>query len=241
MLKKTRGIVFKTMKYSETSIICDIYTEEYGLLSFIISGVRKKNAKTHAGLFQIMSMLDLVAYVSDKKKLHRIKEVKASYIYQSIPFNVYKSAVGQFMIEICKNAIRESEMNQELFRFIHDSYLLLDQTKNSVNIYHHVFLAKLASYIGFTPNNNFTHENPLFSLQEGCFVAKDENFECMDRENSEHMHSLLNTDLEKTHTLQLAKANRSSLLNQLIKYYQLHIENFKPVQSHLILQEVFEK
>ena len=62
MIIKTRGILLKTTKYSETSLICKILTEERGLKSYIISGVRKKKGKTSAGLLQVMSILDLVVY-----------------------------------------------------------------------------------------------------------------------------------------------------------------------------------
>ena len=81
MLIKTRGIVFKSIKYSETSLIVDIYTEEKGLRKYLISGVRSKKAKTSAGLFQVMSLVDLVAYHRDDKDLTRIKAIKHNYVY----------------------------------------------------------------------------------------------------------------------------------------------------------------
>jgi DNA repair protein RecO (recombination protein O) len=47
MLDKTEGIVLKTTKYSESSVITSIFTKKYGLLSFIVQGIRssKKQAK----------------------------------------------------------------------------------------------------------------------------------------------------------------------------------------------------
>ena len=240
MLIKTKGIVFRSMKYSETSVICDIYTLEKGLLSFIISGVRKKNAKIHAGLLQIMSQVELVAYVSDKKKLHRIKEIKAAYIYQSIPFNIHKSAVGQFMTEISKNAIRESEKNEDLYNFISHSFNKLDEIKTSISIFHHIFMLKLSNYIGFSPNPNYSNTKATFNLREGQFESNKDHLDCLDRENSAYLYELLNADLEESHLVKIPKVNRQTLLNGLIKYFQYHIENFKTIQSHSILHDVLE-
>ena len=45
MLLKTRGIVFRAIHYSETSLIVDIYTEERGLQKYIISGVHSPKAR----------------------------------------------------------------------------------------------------------------------------------------------------------------------------------------------------
>ena len=48
MLYKTRGVVFKTIRFSETSVVSKIYTERFGLQSYIINGVRSAKAKVKA-------------------------------------------------------------------------------------------------------------------------------------------------------------------------------------------------
>ncbi|MEM6967074.1 MAG: DNA repair protein RecO [Bacteroidota bacterium] len=123
MLIKTRGIIFRSIKYSETSIISDIFTEQKGLRTYIISGVRKKNARVSASLLQVMSLVDLVVYHRDDKDMTRIKEIKAAHIYQSLPFDIVKSSVGQFMLELTRKAIREPEENEPLFNFVFQSFL----------------------------------------------------------------------------------------------------------------------
>jgi len=44
MIFKTRGIVFRFTKFKETSIIVTIFTEVFGLQSYIVNGVRSKSA-----------------------------------------------------------------------------------------------------------------------------------------------------------------------------------------------------
>ena len=66
MLIKTRGIIFKALKYSETSLILDIYTEEKGLRNYIISGVRNKKSKLKTGLLQPTMLVEMVAYEKNK-------------------------------------------------------------------------------------------------------------------------------------------------------------------------------
>ena len=55
------GIVLNYIKYGDTSIICKIYTEQYGLQSYIINGVRNSKSK-NIGLFQPLNILDMVVY-----------------------------------------------------------------------------------------------------------------------------------------------------------------------------------
>ena len=57
MLHKTRGIVFSYTEYRETSLIVKIYTELFGIQSYIVNGVRKKNAKLNVGWFQPLTLV----------------------------------------------------------------------------------------------------------------------------------------------------------------------------------------
>ena len=96
MLIATRGIVFRTIKYSESSIIADIYTEARGLQSYYINGIRSEKAKLKAGLFQPMSLLEIVAYAREDKSLNRIREARLTYAYQSIRFDGRKGTINLF-------------------------------------------------------------------------------------------------------------------------------------------------
>ena len=42
MYSQTKGIVLSSVKYSESSIICKVYTAKLGLQSYIVNGVRKR-------------------------------------------------------------------------------------------------------------------------------------------------------------------------------------------------------
>ena len=123
MLIKTKGIIFRSIKYSETSIITDVFTEKKGLRTYIISGVRKKNARVSASLLQVMSLVDLVVYHRDDKDMTRIKEIKAAHVYQSLPFEIAKSSVGQFMLELTRKAVREPEENLPMFKFVYENLI----------------------------------------------------------------------------------------------------------------------
>ena len=96
--------------------------------SFIVSGVRKSKSKSKASLYQHLNILELVAYDKDNK-LARIKETKMHHYYQKLTFDVIRSSVGLFVLEVCRNAIQEKEENVELFDFIHNRLVLLDNDK----------------------------------------------------------------------------------------------------------------
>ena len=55
MLQKTQGIVLHSLKYKDTSIIVDIYTEVSGRASFLVPVSRSRKAAVKSVLFQPLS------------------------------------------------------------------------------------------------------------------------------------------------------------------------------------------
>ncbi|HSV89051.1 MAG TPA: recombination protein O N-terminal domain-containing protein, partial [Bacteroidales bacterium] len=66
MTEKDSGIVLHSFKYGETGVIARIYTGGFGLLSFIVSGVRKTRARVQYSYLQPLTQVDLVFYKSDR-------------------------------------------------------------------------------------------------------------------------------------------------------------------------------
>ena len=73
MLHSTKGIVFHSLKYSETSIIVKIYTELFGIQSYLVKGIRNQKSKIKPGLFQSLTLLDLVVYHKERQSLQSLK------------------------------------------------------------------------------------------------------------------------------------------------------------------------
>lgn len=241
MLVKTRGIVFRTHKYGESSLIVELYTELKGLRKYIISGVRSAKAKTKANLLQPITLLDVVVYEREDRDLNRIKEVQPALVYQSIPFNVHKGTVGLFMLEVARKAIREREENRPLFQFLFDRFAKLDETTEPIANYHLAFLLELSSYLGFMPSGEYEEETPIFDLQEGAFVATPpagHTFYLID-EVARAFGNLLNFSAPQAYNLPLERSLRQKLLDELVRYFQLHLDGMGEINAHQILREVF--
>lgn len=238
MLLKTKGVVLRSFKYGETSLITEVYTEAKGLKRYIISGVRKKKAKVSAGLFQVMSLVELVAYDREDKKLNRIKEIKPAHLYQRIPFDVVRSSVGLFLVELSQKCLRQSEQNEALFDFLYQSFIWLDESPHSVANLHICFLLKLSDFMGFAPSGECCAATPFFDLKEGYFVPYQPIKHSLDTSMSSLMEAFCQTSIFEAHNIPLSRSQRHIFLECLIEYYQLHIDNFPVMQAHQILKDV---
>lgn len=240
MLIKTKGIVFRVVKFGETSVIADIYTEAKGLQSYIINSVRTAKPKFHSGLIQLMSIVDMVVYAREGKELNHIKELRAAYPYHTIPFNIIKGTIGTFMLELAQKTIKESEPNPELFDFLYQSFIRLDSTTSSFNNTHLSFMVKLCQYLGIAPEAISSSDEGLYlDFQSGTLVkAIPVHRQFMDTIQTQRLQWFLQTPFEENHLLKMTTDERRNFVQQMIKYYEIHIPNFHELKTFSILQTV---
>ena len=228
MLQKTRGIALSYIRYRETSIIARIYTEEFGLQSYIVNSVRTARSKNNRiALFQPLTLLDMVVYYKNDRDLHRISEVKTSYPFQSLPFEMAKSTIAMFVTEMLNKVLKEEAGSPVLFRFLIDSVLFLEEARQNYENFHLAFLLKLSFFLGFGPENAREFES---QLRENSypFLPDDE------------METALNIMLRQPlgSPIKLARTSRNDLLDALVVYYQIHLDSIGEVKSLPVLREV---
>ncbi len=241
MLIPTRGIVINTVKYGDTSLIARIYTEEKGMQSYIVNGVRKGKSRTQAAMLQPLSLLDMVVYYRPNKAIQRAKEIKFAYTFQSIPFEITKSTIALFMTEILHKTIREEEENKALFTFLFNSIQWLDQSSATVRNFPIVFLLQLSQWLGFHPQSNFNKgKNGYFDMREGLFVEmRPPHSFFVGMPLSRKLAMLIDANIMTHQEVKTSRGEREELLQTMLNYYRLHSENFKEVKSVAILKEVF--
>ena len=177
MRHKTRGIVISYVRYGESGIIVRIYTELFGLQSYIVNSVRSAKSRTGAGLFQPLTLLNLVAYHKSQEGINRLAEVHCAVPYASIPFSGVKTSLVLFLAELLNKILKEESGNPELFEFLFSALEYLDVTKEQPENFHLHFLLRLAAVLGIAPlspdellNTPFI-ENADTATSAGAFEA----------------------------------------------------------------------
>ena len=217
-----------------------MYTEEVGRAAFIISGVRSKKAKVQAGLLQVMSVLDIVAYVRTGRGVQRISDIKPAVVYSGIPFDIRKSAVGLFMAELVLKTVKEQEKNADLFAFIKDSFVFLDTTQHSTSNIHIKFMLELAVWLGFRPGGMYDIATPVFDLKEGVFTADvPTHLSCVEGDLCQSLWQYIQCALTNCHTVKIAKQDRLQLLEKLVDFYRWHVSGFQGLNTMEVMREVF--
>jgi DNA repair protein RecO (recombination protein O) len=243
MVYKTNGIVLRTVKYGETSIIVSIYTELFGIQSYLVNGVRvsSKKGSGRANLFQPAAILDLVVYHNELKNLQRLKEFKWGYLYKHLYFNVTKNLVALFMVELLQKCLKQPEPNPDLFHFIEDAFIYLDESEESAVANYPLFFAlHLTSFFGFRISDGYSEHNTVLDLQQGFFISDQPiHSYFLDGQYSYTTSKLLK--IRQPHELQQIKLNQETrrvLLQAYQNFYALHIQDFGVMKTLPVLQTV---
>ena len=224
MLYKSRGIALSYIKYRESSIIARIYTEAFGMQSYIVNSVRTKTAKTKIAFFQPLTILDMVVYHNKRKDLDRISEIKCSHNSQTIPYNIKKTSIALFLTELLNQTLKEEAENKQLFEFIHESILILDSTNENFENFHLHFMLLISRYLGIQPETaqdmlkevgHSKSYDPLFAEKIDFFIHS----------NYEHYQKLSNSE-------------RNEILMLIINYFRFHYDSVREFKSISVLKEV---
>lgn len=220
MLHKTRGIVFRFTKYSDSSIIVTIFTELFGIQTYIVNGVRSKSAKSKIALYQPLTLLDLVVYYKENASIKRIKELKCLHQYQSLTTNIRKASIAMFIGEMINKTVKDESHAQQTFEFLYDALIHLDQREKDFENFHLIFLIKLSRYLGF-----------------GAHQAEEIlGGRMLDREEEEILKAL--TEVDFINTLVITNVQRRNLLEAIIRFYAEHIDSMGEIRSIQVLREM---
>jgi DNA repair protein RecO (recombination protein O) len=220
VLHKTRGIVFRFTKYAETSIIVTIFTEQFGIQTYIVNSVRSKSGRGKIALYQPLTLLDLVVYHKENAPILRLKEVRCVHPYQSITADFKKSTIALFLTEMVNKSIKEQTHTKEICDFLFDSFIILDQQTIQVENFHLIFLIRLSSLLGFGATHTSEMLTPFFS----------------DDDEEKILTQLLKATYHSAFSIN--QIQRRNLLDVLVRFYAQHIEGLGEIRSLAVVRDL---
>ncbi len=242
MLHKTNGLVLRSIKYGDSSLITTIFTDVYGIQTYIVQGVRSVKARQNrAGFFQPGMMLELVVYMQPQKNMQRIREFQPAYIYTTVQESVVKNSIVLFSAELLLRLIPEHAPMPALFDFTFNYFKLLDTTSTE-----HVanlplfFIVQCCRFLGYELTGDYSTATPHLNLQEGGFTAhapasipytKDEDAIALNT-------FLREDDYDRLKATEMNAAMRFRLIEWYIAFLKQHTQHMGNIKSLQVLQTI---
>jgi DNA repair protein RecO (recombination protein O) len=231
MKYKSLAITLTYIKQGESSIISKILTEEKGLQTFIIKGVRSKNSKKKLSYFEPLKLLNIDANFDAKKSLQYLGDVTVAYCINSPINKIRKNFIAFFIAEVGSKVLQENEQNTAVFNFIWNTTIKLYSEEKIDPNFALKYLLNLSKFLGFYPSLAEINK-PFFNLEIGdFFYKKDSTKDCISKGQSNYLKALLNKK-----KITIPQEQKSELLKEILRYYKLHYYNLDDITSHLVIE-----
>lgn len=233
----------RTVKYGETSMIVHIYTELFGMQSYLINGIRasSKKGSNKSSMFQPGALLDLVVYHNELKNLQRVRDYQWAVLFKELFYDVIKNSVVLFLVELVHKTVKQPEQNTDLYHFLEDALIQLDEAPADVVANYPLFLSlQLPAFFGFRISDDYTKSKPVLDLREGEFLAERPLHPFfIEGELSKLTSELLKVQHpNELSQIRISSDMRRNLLNAYQTFFTLHVPDFGVMKTVPVLQAV---
>lgn len=232
------GLYLKHTNYGDSSVILKLYSLQYGTVSFIVKGIKKK--KGSLALLQPFHFIELSSKFSTNKEINfgnKLKLHKPSY---SITSDIRKCCVAIFITDVLNKTLKETAPSKEDYTYI--EYLIDTYDKEEfIPLFHHFFLIELIKILGILPNNKTNKKTEVLNISKGIFEeANSIDKNLFSLESSIAFKELLNKNIKDIRLIKLNTKTKQELLLNLVRYIEFQTEIKKgSIRSHKILETIF--
>lgn len=234
---QTSAIVISSLKYGDNGLIVKCYTQNSGIESFILknafSGKNKKSS-----VFTTFNQIKIIYDSKKNSSLNYLKEAETEIYYQSLYSNPIKTTIILFLGEILNSVLQEEEANLELYNYLKNALVELDSKTSAYADFHLWFLLNLTKFLGFYPN--YSEKFEYFDLENGVSTNDYSSGFVIQNEELISFKNLIQMNFSELNSSQFNQNQRKMLLEILIRYYELHISDFRRPKSLEVLYQIFE-
>ena len=167
---ESRAISLIHYKFGEGSVIAKIFTEDLGLKSYSVRRSKSKKSKNKISLLDNQSLISINGKNNNKKEIQYINELNLEYAFKGDNFK--KKLIRMFMSEVLTKTLSESEVNKELFNFLWQKNIALDQAEKVEKEFSLIFLMEISYYLGIYPSLE-NIEFDYFNINHGVFTEQE--------------------------------------------------------------------
>ncbi len=209
----------RTVRYDDSSIIADIFTDTRGMLSFMVKTKRRSRDVTRNLLLSPLAIVEVDFDYREGKNLLKIDDARLVEAYRSLPYHPVKAAIALFLCDFLFHALRNEQPSQELYSFVEKSMLWLDNSEGHFANFPATFLLRLTRFLGIWPN-------------------EEEVREIVSEEERRAVPYMLRMNYGTMHLFHFSRTERTRLMQVMNDYYRLHVAGFPELKSMAILREV---
>ena len=239
MLDNIRIIVLHTIKYKETGIIIQGYSDRGGRESFFLRGGNKRGKGSILPQLHPLSIIEATPSSFTLGEMTSIKEIFLPHKLESIRSNIFKSSIAIFISELIYKTIREVEHNREMFLFLNSAILRLESMERGISNFHPYFTVMLCKHLGYLPDIKNISAGQMFDIPSASFTTVRGELS-FDTVNSTLLTTFAISDYDNISEIKMTGLGRNLFIKELLRYLGFHAGHGIEIDSLDVLHEVFE-
>jgi len=248
-LVKTEGIVLKSFKYGDSSLIFSFYTKEFGKVKVLAKGIKRPKSRfAPPGTF---SLVEVVFYKREKSELHLLSSSETLKNFSGLTKSLNRFSWASAVSELLDQLIRGEEANLRIFNLSLKTLSRMESTDESnLEKLFWSFALKLSTHLGYKPKldacancgKEIKEEEVLFSPERGGVICKkcareDEYFLKLSRKSHLLARQLLSLDLNKVEKFAVDKESLSEV-SELVKSFISYHTGAKELKTLDFLRKI---
>lgn len=247
MFIKTNAIVLNRISYSETSLICRLFTQDQGKVTILAKGALRPK-KTIGALLEPTNHIQIEYYYKSSRDIQILKQANFINDYSLIRNNYNSIIISLLIIEMIDRVTQDNNINSIIYRL---GWRVLNQLNNQSNNKWSLllfFMYQLSLRTGFMPNltncsicNSSLKHGTLNKVNgelicHNCHIGNQNeiiNLSYLQQISSSHLDSLFNSN-----------SSTLDILNSIIlmeNFFSFHIDNFYKIKSLVMVKYVLIK
>ncbi|MEW5801518.1 MAG: DNA repair protein RecO [bacterium] len=245
-LEKVKGIVLKSIKYSDTDRIITCYTEEYGKIQCIAKRARKQKSNFTSNI-DLLTHAEMVIVKRGIKNIYPLREAIIAQSYHRLYDDPPRLYAAFYMAELIYELTSLEDKRPEILTLFLRQMEMLQKGEDKEKVIL-VFEVRLLTLLGYQPQIEkclFCSAPPL-SFKVG-FIPSMGGIVCSACAQKKHISGIgvspgslnflrqaIRFQLLKTDRLHLTAANRKELQSLLHSFIVYHLD--KEIRSYRFLQ-----
>lgn len=242
MMTKTQAIVLHSFKYGDTKLVVDMYTRQYGQLTFMVGMPKTPRGRLKKQLFQPMMLLDIESDVRPRLQFQKLRDASLLTPLMSLLAEPSKLSISLFIAEFLYHALKSEQQNEPLFDYIRNSIEWLDGRQEPFANFHLVFLMRMSRFLGFYPNLEHYEPGDCFDLRASVFCKHPPlHQDFLMPPEASIVQLMMRMDYPTMHLYRLSRHDRQRLLDIALTYYRFHLPAFPELKSLEVLKELYDE
>ena len=240
---KNEAIILRKSKYSDSSLILQLYTKSNGKISAIVKGARSSKSKIGSKI-DLMNYVEVIFYNKEEKDLQLVTQVNLLNHFPHVKEDLEKIKYASAVCELVLRLVPEHEPNDKLFRGTIKILQLMNSPAQSSMLLFAQYLLFFTKEIGFEISfkNCSNCGNPIeenvgnaFGYSTGIICSECNEDKMLTFQFSEELFNLFVCLSTKNKISSINKKHIENIIFILEKYLVYHSPDFKGIKSLQIL------